>query len=166
MCKYLDIFPGVASIQDMPAICPTGFQPLPVSSLLTDSVKQDIVNYTRSLPCGNTENCRKAAYGKFVQSEIEIPSIPMTGEPQFYLTVNDQQTIDYCRFKTNFEYISEFCHKFWTGFLPVTVPDFVKPLYPQFITIPMTYKKKDRTPYPFLDSKCSKLWAEGEKIAF
>ena len=137
-----------------------------MSSLLTDTVKQDIINYTCSLPCGSAGKCRKTAYGKFEQSEIEIPSTVVTGEPQFYLTVNDQQTIDYCRFKTNFEYTSEFCHKFWTGFPPVTVPDFVTQMYPQFITIPMTYKKKDRTPYPFLDSKCSKLWAEGEKIAF
>ena len=145
--------------------CPIGFRPLPVSSLLTESVKQDIVNYTCSLSCINaTDICRNATYGQFEESDSKNPWTTMTGEPQFYLTVNDQQTVDSCHFKTYFKYTSEFCDKYWGGFLPVKVPEFVKH-YPQFITIPMTYKKID-TPYPFLDSKCSKVWAEGEKLWF
>ena len=162
--KYITIEWGI-NIEDKET-CPIGFIPLPVSSLLTDTVKQDIVNYTCSPSCINATNiCHNTTYGRFEESDSKTSSTPMTGQPQFYLTINDQQTVDSCHFKTFFEYTSEFCNKYWTGFPPVTVPDFVKHLYPQFITIPMTYKKTD-TPYPFLDSKCSKLWAEEEKIWF
>ena len=90
----------------------------------------------------------------------------MTGQPEMYLTVNDQQTIDFCQFSTIFKYTGEFCNEFWTDFPHVRFPDFIRETYPQFITVPMTYKKKDKTSYLFLDSKCSKLWEEGEKVSF
>ena len=84
--------------------CPTGFQPLPVSSLLTDSVKQDIINYTCSPTCINvTDVCHKASYGKFEQSHFGRSLSTMTSEPKFYLTINDQEFTDSCLFKTNFQ---------------------------------------------------------------
>ena len=160
--KYITIEWGIY-IKDSET-CPTGFKPLPVSSLLTDTVKQDIVNYTCSPPWVNTtDTCHNATYGQFEEDHIEIPT-PMTTEPEFYLTVNDQETVDFCHFRIIFEYRTTFCDTFWAGSSPVKVPDFVKQTYPQFITMPMTYKKKDKTSYLFLDSKCNKLWAEGEKL--
>ena len=162
--SYITVEWGIY-IKDSEA-CPTGFQPLPVSPLLTESVKQDIVNYTCSPSCINaTDMCREASYGNFEGGDIEIP-IPMIRQPEFYLTINDQETVDSCYFETTFEYTTTFCDKFWSELSPVEVPDFVKQLYPQFITVPMTYKKRDKNPHPFLDSKCNKLWAEGEKIWF
>ena len=90
----------------------------------------------------------------------------MTTELKFYLTINDQETVDFCHFRTFFEYTTTFCDTFWAGSPPVEVPDFVKQTYPQFITMPMTYEKRDTTSYLFLDSKCGKLWEEGEKLSF
>ena len=70
--------------------CPTGFRPLPVSSLLTDTVKQDIVNYTCSPSCINaSEICREAKYGRFEESQIRRSSSGLASRPQFYLTIND-----------------------------------------------------------------------------
>ena len=139
--------------------CPIGFAPLPVSSLLTDTVKQDIINYTCSPSCINaTDACREARYGRFVKSRrkwrffddylnnlyaegniTEFLSDPRMANPAFYLTINDQHLQDLCFFRTNFRYSWKFCDKFWADFQPVKVPDFVKHLYPQFITIHMTY---------------------------
>ena len=91
------------NIKDREA-CPTGFRPLSVSSLLSDSVKQDIVNYTCSLSCINaTDICRRAAYGKFEENQLRNSSAGITTEPKFYLTVNDQQHTDFCRFTTIFK---------------------------------------------------------------
>ena len=90
--------------------CPTGFQPLLVSSLLTDTVKQDIVNYTCSPSCINaTDACREARYGRFVKGRrkwrflneylinlyaegniTDFFSVPRIANPALYLTVNDQ----------------------------------------------------------------------------
>ena len=160
--KYITIEWGIY-IKDG-EMCPTGFKPLPFSSLLTDTVKQDILNYTCSPACINaTDICRRAAYGTFEKSDSRIPSTPMLGEPDLYLTVNDQQTEDGCQFETNFEYTKEFCNIFWTDYSPVKVPDYVRNTYPQFITFPMTYKKKEK--YLFDGSKCMKLWAEWEKMS-
>ena len=163
--KYITVEWGIY-IKDRET-CPTGFQPLPISSLLTESVKWDIVNYTCSPTCINyTDICRNATYGQFEEGDSVIPSIPITEEPKMYLTINNQQTADICQFRTFFEFSTKFCDRIWAEFPPVKVPEFVKQTYPQFITIPVTYKNKDNTLYPSLDSKCSKLWAEGEKIAF
>ena len=163
--KYITVEWGVY-IADS-ELCPTGFKPLPVSSFLTETVKQDIVNYTCSPPCINaTDICRESAYGTFEKSDCEIFSTVVTGEPEMYLTVNDQQYAYFCQFRTIFKYTTEFCNEFWEEFPPVRVPDFVRETYPQFITVPMTYKKKDKTSYLFLDSKCSNLWKEGYKISF
>ena len=147
--------------------CPSGFQPLPVSSLLTDTVKQDIVNYTCSLACINaTDVCREASYGKFEESQIRRSSSGLASRPQFYLTINDQQFTDFCFFGTFFIHTMKFCDISWADMQQVQVPDFVEQLYPQFITMPMTYKESGDNPHVFLDSKCSKLWVEGEKISF
>ena len=147
--------------------CPAGFLPLPASLLLTDRVKQDIVNYTCNLPCNNATNvCRKAKYGKIVESDSQISSIPKTTEPQLYLTVNDQQQTDFCFFETKFEYTPMYCDKYWEDIQPVAVPQHVKQLYPQFITIPMMYKEKNNHPYLVLDDKCNEFWAEEQKISF
>ena len=151
--------------------CPIGFQPLPVSLLLTDTVKQDIVHYTCSPSCINaTGICHDASYGTFEKNDFETFSTRNTGlfittDPQLFLTIKDRQQIDFCFFKTKFQYTNDFCGKFWASFHPVKVPDFVRQSYPQFITIPMMYKEKENALYFFLDSKCSKLWAEGEKIS-
>ena len=148
--------------------CPTGFQPLPVSSLLTDTVKQDIVNYTCSPSCINaTDICRNATYGRFEESPFERRSSSgLVSRPQFYLTINDQQFTDSCIFETTFLYTTEFCDKVWADGPAIKVPDFVEGSYTQFLTMPMTYKETGNIPYRFLDSKCSKLWAEGEKLWF
>ena len=125
------------------------------------------MDYTCSPSCINaTEICQQAKYGMFEQSHLENSSTLVSTVPQFYLTINDLPHLDFCRFSTKFEYTTEFCDKFWEGFPPVMVPDFVKQLYPQFITIPMTYKINDKDRKWIDDSKCSKLWAEGEKISF
>ena len=163
--KYITIEWGIY-IKDGET-CPLGFQPLPVSSLLTESVKQDIVNYTCSPSCINaTDACHEASYGKFEESQFRRSLIGITTQPKFYLTVNDQLTVDFCNFITIFQPILKFCDKFWADFQPAEVPEYVKQAYPEFITIPMTYKEKETTHYLFLDSKCSKLWAEGEKLSF
>ena len=148
--------------------CPTGFQPLPVSSLLTDCVKQSIVNYTCSPSCINaSEICREAKYGRFEESQFgRRSSSGLASRPQFYLTVNDQQFTDSCIFETAFLYTTEFCDKVWADGPAIKVPDFVERSYTQFLTMPMTYKETGNIPYRFLDSKCSKLWAEGEKLWF
>ena len=146
-------------------VCPTGFRPLPVPSLLTD---------TCSLSCINaTDTCREAAYGKFEENQLTNSSAGITTKAQFHLTINDQQHTDFCRFTTIFKYTTGFCNKFWAAFPPVKVPDFVKQSYRQFITVPMTYKEitipmkyKENDKLWFTDSKCSKLWTEGEKISF
>ena len=53
-------------------MCPTGFQSLPVSLSLTDSVKQDIINYTCSPSCINaTDICHEASHGKFEETILE-----------------------------------------------------------------------------------------------
>ena len=159
--KYITVDWGIY-IKDK-ELCPMGFRRLPVSSLLTDTVKQDIANYTCSPSCINAADiCRNATYGQFEEGDIKIP-IPMTTEPEFYLTINDQETVDFCHFRSIFEYTTTFCEKFWADFQRVKVPDFVKHLYPEFLTIPMTYKKTDNS-YPSLESKCSQIWAEGEKL--
>ena len=99
--KYITIEWGIY-IKDNET-CPTGFKPLPVSSLLTDTVKQDLVNYTCSPPCVNaTDTCHNATYGNFEESGTIISRSPTSGEPQFYLTINDQQTIDLCDFCNNY----------------------------------------------------------------
>ena len=67
--------------------CPTGFRPLQVSSLLSATVKQDIVNYTCSSSCINaTDICRKAAYGRFEESQIRRSLSELASRHQFYLT--------------------------------------------------------------------------------
>ena len=163
--KYITVEWGIY-IKDNET-CPTGFQPPPVSSLLTDTVKQDIVNYTCSPSCINaTDACREASYGKFEETQFRRRLVGITRQPKFYLTVNDQLTVDFCNFITIFHPILKFCDKFWADFQPVKVPEYIKQAYPKFITIPMTYKEKETTHYLFLDSKCSKLWAEGEKLSF
>ena len=167
--------------------CPTGFQALPVSSLLIDSAKHDIVNYTCSPSCINaTDVCREAKYGRFEKGGrkwrlfdhgyginlsaedniTEFFSVPRMTKPAFYLTVNDQHLQDVCSLRTTFRYSWKFCDKFWTDFQPVKVPVFVKQSYPQFITMPMTYKENGQKYDFFLESKCSKLWAEEETLSF
>ena len=146
--------------------CPTGFQPLPASSLLTDTVKQDIVNYTCNLPCNNaTDICRKATNRKFEENQFRTSLVRMIGTPKLYLTINNQQFPDSCTFRTKFEFSMKFCDKLWADIQPVKVPDFVQKSYPQFITIPMTYEKT-KSPYVLPESKCNKLWVEGQKIGF
>ena len=122
---------------------------------MTDTVKQDIVHYTCSPSCINaTGICHDASYGTFEVNSFETFSSRTTGlflttEPQLFLTVNDRQQIDFCFFKTKFQYTNEFCDKFWTSFHPVKVPGFIKQSYPQFITMPMTYTERENALYFF-----------------
>ena len=130
--------------------CPTGFQSLPVSFVLTDSVKQDIVNYTCSL-CNGTDICSEALYGKFEEIQFGRSSNGATVEPEFYLTINDQKFPDSCIYKTVFNFTMTFCGRSWGDTYHVHASDCVNQSHPEFIT----YLEQQDFSVVFHESKCS-----------
>ena len=157
--KYITIEYGIYT--NSKKTCPKWLYPTSTSSFLTEQVKQDILNYTCNSACGEDNNiCRNVKSWNIGHNQGMKSSNVKWLHPS--LAVNYLKTPDSCWFETYFEYSPKFCEESWGGVQPVMVPDEIKEVYPQFITVPSITTWSDER--PILKNSCSKLWQSGEHL--
>ena len=138
------------------SICPSGVRPLRISEVLTKQVVDDLIKYTCSSSCGDDANiCDSANHISFHSyfyyfGKVSVPS-------HLYLAINDLKVADSCRFIARFEHSSKFCNESWSGVQTVDVPQEIRDVYPQFITIPEIYRRDEHN-LQVPKHYCHNLW--------
>ena len=131
--------------------CPTWFNPQSSSFLLSQQVQEDLMNYTCNSNCSEVSDiCRNL---KSWNSDLSQGiSYHLVEKPS--LVIHDLETPDTCEFDVTFEYSHRFCEKSWGEVEAVTVPEKIKDVYPQFITVPAWYDGSRN----LMQRNCTELW--------
>ena len=70
------------------------------------------------------------------------------------------KTPDTCMFNVRFEHSDKFCDKSWDRVEPEEVPEKIKNVYPQFISVPITTPCGGALHSRTFISRCDKLWQD------
>ena len=164
-CKLIFTFSYVSGIRiewgiriNDENICPTSLRPFDMDEVLTTQVENDIINYTCNSACGDDANiCNNSHNTAFRSFSLGQNLDEVSILSDLYFAINDLKEPDTCSFTTTFERSSKFCDGSWPDVEPVEIPEEIRDVYPQFITIPELYRGDDennKVPRNY----CNQLW--------
>ena len=148
--------------------CPAWFYPSPSSSFLSEKVKREIFAYTCNSACGlNVGICQKQITSWKIYDSQGIDSTNKSAELWLLsLAIHGLKTPDTCKFNVRFKHSNKFWDNSWEKVEPVDVPGKFERIYPQFITVPITFICAESVSLRTNTNSCHKLWQENTFLEF